>query len=89
MWTHARKGAAQRLHRMMLDIIASRQCSEIKLRDHFLVEDEVPEFEGVDDYEQMPFEESVDVISLRVPVDTLVDQVDVPCLRVPVDTDPG
>ena len=96
--THARKTAAHGLHRMMLGIIAQRRLSEAALRGSLLAEDEVPEFEGVDDYEQVfdsNFDHS-DVPIRRVPMDTdpqVLDadivHIDVPIRRVPVDTDPG
>ena len=78
--THARKNAAQGLHQMMLGIIAQRRLSEAALRGELLAEDEVPEFENVDDYE---------VDAGAQALDAYIANIDVPIWRVPVDTDPG
>jgi len=70
--THARKAAAQGLHQMMLEIVRQRRLFEAALRGEVLAEDEVPEFEGIDDDEQgfVPNFDHIDVAIRRVPVDT-------------------
>ena len=70
--TYARKAAAQGLHQMMLEIVRQRRLFEAALRGEVLAEDEVPEFEGIDDDEQgfVPNFDHIDVAIRRVPVDT-------------------